>query len=90
MRCVELQAPLDVRLERNRSEHRRRHKHQDWVTDAYLEEIHTAHRYDSGGALPFDLPHLRLETELLLAEAAAQQIVAHFQLPQIDDHSSQR
>src|SRR5207302_3180277 len=58
--CVELLAPLEVRLERNRTENRRRHKNAYWATDAYLHEIHTAHRYDSGGAIPFDLPFLRL------------------------------
>jgi hypothetical protein len=83
--CVELQAPLDVRLQRNRTEHRRRHKNAYWVTDAYLEEIQTAHRYDSGGAFPFDLPHLRLETTHLSAEATAQRIAERFDLPWIED-----
>jgi hypothetical protein len=86
--CAELVAPLEVRLERNRTENRRRHKNAYWVTDAYLRDIHAAHRYDSGGAFPFDLPHLRLETEHLSAEAAAQRIVGHFDLPQIEDPSS--
>jgi len=82
--CVELVAPLDVRLERHRTANRRRHKNAYWVTDAYLQEIHTAHRYDSGGAFPFDLPHLRLETEHLSAEVTAQRIAEHFDLPRLD------
>jgi len=88
--CVELLAPLDVRLERNRSENRRRHKNQYWVTDEYLQDIHAAHRYDSGGTLPFGLPHLRLETEHLSADASAQRIAEHFDLPLVEDFSSKR
>jgi hypothetical protein len=83
--CVELAAPLEVRLARNRTEHRRRHKNPYWVTDAYLRDIHAAHRYDSGGAFPFDLPHLRLDTEHLSAEVAAQRIAEHFDLPRRED-----
>jgi hypothetical protein len=86
--CVELIAPLDVRLERNRTEHRRRHKNAYWVTDEYLRENDAAHCYDSGDAFPFNLPHLRLENEHLPAEAAAYRIVAHFALPQREDRSS--
>ena len=80
--CVELVAPLNVRLQRNHTENRRRHKNAIWVTDDYLHEIDANHRYDSGGAFPLDLPHLRLETEHLSAKAAAQRIVKHFDLPQ--------
>jgi hypothetical protein len=87
--CVELVAPLDIRLERNRTENRRRHKQADWVTDAYLQEIDASHRYDSGGAFPFDLPHLRLETEHLPAETAARRIVEHFELPVVGDQSNE-
>lgn len=86
--CVELQAPLEVRLERNRSENRLRHKNQSWVTDGYLHRIQIAHRYDSDGAFPFDLPHLRLETERLSAELAARRIAKYFDLPCLDDGGS--
>ncbi len=78
--CVELTAPLEVRLERNRTEHRQRHKNAYWVTDEYLQEIHAAHRYDSDGAFPLNVPHLRLETGHLPAEVAAQRIVEHIGL----------
>jgi hypothetical protein len=50
-----------------------------------LQNIDTKHRYDSGGTLPFDLPHLRLETEHLSAEAAAHRIVEHFDLSWRED-----
>ena len=83
--CVELVAPLEARLERNHSENRRRHKTASWVTDDYLRGINVAHRYDSGGDFPFDVPHLRLETEHLPAEAAADRIIGHFGLPVLDN-----
>jgi hypothetical protein len=86
--CVELQAPLAVRLERNRTENRRRCKNTYWVTDAYLQEIHAAHHYNSGDAFPLDVPHLRVETEHLSADATAQRIAAHFDLRQLEDLSS--
>lgn len=81
--CVELLAPLELRLERNRTENRRQHKNAYWVTDEHLREIHRAHRYDSGGALPFELPLLRLDIEHRAAEDSAEQICAHFGLPAI-------
>lgn len=83
--CVELVAPLAVRIVRNHSENRRRHKTASWVTDDYLREIHAAHRYDSGGDFPIDLPHLRLETEHLPAEDAAHRIIEHFDLTRLDN-----
>jgi len=78
-------APLEVRLARNRTENRWRHKNLYWVTDEYIRENDAVHRYDSGGAFPFVLPHLRLETAHLSAEAAAQRIAEHFGLPWRDD-----
>ena len=65
---------------RPKSEGRQRHKNAYWVTDGYLQEIHAAHRYDSDGAFPLNVPHLRLETGHLAAEVAAQRIVKHFGL----------
>lgn len=82
--CVELVAPLDVRLVRNRTHNRRRHKNAYWVTDEYLQDIDAAHRYDSGGAFPLDLPYLRLATEHLSADVSAQRIAEHFDLPRLE------
>lgn len=87
--CVELVAPLAVRLERNRGEDRRQ-KNAYWVTDDYLREMDAAHRYDSGGTFPFDLPHLWLETEHRSAEATAQVIAARFSLPRRATRDSDR
>jgi hypothetical protein len=78
---VELLAPLEVRLARNLTENRRRHKKTDWSTDEALRRDAAAYRYDSGGALPLDLPLLRLETARLTAEATAERIREFYGLP---------
>jgi hypothetical protein len=78
---VELLAPLEERLTRNRTENRRRHKKTDWSTDEELRRQHAALRQDSGGAIPFDLPFLRIDTEHLTAEDTAQRIRVHYGLP---------
>ena len=77
---VELSASVEARLERNRSDNRRRHKKIEWATDDYVRQDAILHRYDSGGTLPFDLPFLRIETENLPAEATALRIAEHFGL----------
>ncbi len=79
--CVELVAPLAVLLQRNETENRLRNKKTDWSTNAYLQQYVSTHRFDSGGAFPLALPHLRLETDNLSAQAASQRIVEHFALP---------
>ena len=78
---VELLAPLEVRLARNLTENRRRHKRTDWSTEEALRQDAAQHRYDSGGILPLDLPLLRIETEHLTAEDTAARIHEHFGLP---------
>ncbi len=90
VRCVELVAPLAVRMERNRSEQRWRHKNPYWVTDTYLRHTDATHRYDSGGAFPFDVPHLRLETTHLSPEETADRIVEQFDLPRLQGFSSKQ
>jgi hypothetical protein len=86
--CVELVAPLSVRMARNRTAERWQQKNPVWVTDQYLRETDSAHRYDSGGEFPFAYPHLRLDTTHLSAEDAARQIATHFSLLRIDDVSA--
>ena len=78
---IELLAPLEVRLARNLTENRRRHKRTDWSTEEALRQDAAQHRYDSGGILPLDLPLLRIETEHLTAEDTAARIHEHFGLP---------
>jgi hypothetical protein len=78
---VELRAPLATRIARNGTENRRRHKRVEWSTAEYLRQDAALHRYDSGGALPFDQPLLRIETERLSAQETARRIAANFGLP---------
>lgn len=77
---VELNAPLEALLARNRTENRRRRKKTEWATDDHLRQLVTTHRWVSEGAFPLDLPHLRLDTEHLAAEAAAHTIAGHLGL----------
>jgi hypothetical protein len=86
---VELIASLVTCLARNATEHRRRLKRVDWSTEEYLRRDAELHRYDSGGAIPFDLPFLRIETDKLSAEETAEQIRAHFGLPRRSDGAVQ-
>jgi hypothetical protein len=79
--AVELQAPLETRIARNETENRRRHKQVEWSTEAYLRADAAAHRYESGGALPLELPLLQIDTAELSAEATARRICEHFRLP---------
>lgn len=78
---VELLAPLETRIARNETENRRSHKQVAWSTEAYLRADAAAHRYDSDGALPPELPLLRIDTANLSAEATARRICQHFGLP---------
>lgn len=79
--AVELSASLETRIARNETENRRRHKQVGWSTEAYLRADAAAHRYESGGTLPIDLPLVQIETTDLSAEATAQRICEHYGLP---------
>lgn len=78
---VELVAPLAVRIDRNLTENRRRHKKTDWSTTEHLKRDASLHQYDSGGSLPLDLPLLRIDTEHLSAEVTAERIRGRYDLP---------
>lgn len=78
---VELEAPLDVRLERNRSENRLKHKpsKRDLASSARrLVESHANHRTNSiDGEMPQD-NYLRIDNTKLSAQETAWQIRSHF------------
>jgi shikimate kinase len=78
---VELEAPLAVRLERNRTENRRAHKRTDWATDEALVALMTAHRFNSDGDFPYPDRHLKLDTTNLEPGATARAIVERFGIP---------
>lgn len=83
---VELAAPLDVRLARNRTENRRAHKRTDWATDEVLTTSDAAHVHNTTEEHPFPWPdwHLRLDNAELAPDEAAARIQAHFGLPSAD------
>jgi cytidylate kinase len=72
---VELTAPLEVRLARNLTENRRRHKKVGWSTEERLREMEGWGRWTS---LPGELPpgdaHLVIDTTELSAGATARVI----------------
>ena len=74
---VELWAPIEVRLARNRTEERRRSKKTDWSTDDFLLHQERTQDRNSHGTLPLNLPFLRLETADMSAADAAEAINAH-------------
>ncbi len=77
---LELCAPLDVRLERNRHEHRRAHKKTDWATDEALRGLTEQHRWNSDGDFPWPEQHLLVDNTDLEPEEVARLVVAHFGL----------
>jgi shikimate kinase len=82
---VELAAPLEVRLERNRTENRLAHKRTDWATDEVLTSSHEEWMHNSSEAFPFPWPeqHLRIDNDGVSAEDAAGRIQRHFGLPDL-------
>jgi hypothetical protein len=77
---VELRAPLEVRLQRNRSEHRRAHKNVDWATDEAMGALDREHRWYSDGDFPFPDRHLVIENTDLTPAEVARRIVEYFGL----------
>jgi hypothetical protein len=77
---AELAAPLDVRLERNRTENRRRHKKTEWATDEALRELDRDHRWNSEGDFPLDLPHAVFDVATAPPAETARAIAVRFGL----------
>ena len=80
---AELAAPLEVRLERNRTENRRAHKRVDWATDEAVASFGRSHAINTSAEVPFPWPerHLKIENSELAADVVARQIQEHFGLP---------
>lgn len=79
---VELAAPLEVRLERNRSANRIAHKNVDWATDDALRRLELS-RWNHDGEFPAGLPHLLVDTTKMTASESADLICKRFSL--LDD-----
>jgi hypothetical protein len=80
---VELAAPLEVRLERNRTENRRANKRVEWATDEVVASFGESHAINTSAEVPFPWPerHLKIENSELAAKVVARQIQKHFGLP---------
>lgn len=80
--CVELVAPQEVRLQRNRTENRKAHKaskrNSDFSESLIRREDANYRLVSEPGEIPF--PYLRLENADMSPEAAAERIVAAFGL----------
>jgi hypothetical protein len=80
---AELQAPLDVRLARNETPNRRRHKNVDWSTPERLREMEGWGRWGFGDDWPHPARRLSLDTTDLPAATAAAMIQQRFALPSV-------
>jgi hypothetical protein len=80
---VELEAPLAVRLERNRTELRRANKNVDWATDEVLTAQNEAHVTVAEAGVKLPGRHLVIDNTELPAAAAAERIVEEFGLPRL-------
>jgi len=80
---VELCAPLDVRLERNRHENRARQKprQQETLTDEVLAELDERWRMNSLGEFAKHPRYIRIENSRMPAEDAAWRICQSFGFP---------
>ena len=79
---VELEADLETRLERNRSEHRLLHKPSK--RDVEFSEkllLKTGGRYNSDGDFPYPDRHLKINNEHLSPREVVAMVCARFELP---------
>lgn len=77
---AELSAPLDVRLERNATENRARHKKVDWATTERLREMEGWGRWNSDGDIPDPERHIVIHNADITASDAAALIRKRFGL----------
>lgn len=75
---VELQASLETRVARTRTENRMRNKNTEWATREYLSEWEAQHQTASRGEFPYPERHIALDIETLPPMEAARQIKDRF------------
>jgi hypothetical protein len=80
---VELTAPLELRLQRNRKENRHACKRTDWATEELLTTSHETYQHNTTPRRPFPWPdlHLKIENSDVTAAEDAVLIQNHFELP---------
>ena len=83
---VELEASLETRLERNRSEHRQLHKVSKRDAEFAERLLHKgeSHRCNSNGDFPYPYPHLKIVNDALSPQEVAIRVCAHFKIGAID------
>ncbi len=80
---VELEAPLETRLERNRSEERGHHKPSKRNIEFSEQLLHEGENYrsNSNGDFPYSDQHLKINNQNLSPRDVAVQVCAYFELP---------
>jgi len=83
---VELEASLETRLKRNRSEHRQHHKvsKRDVEFAEKLLREGESHRCNSKGDFPYPYPHFKVVNEALSPKEVVAQICVHFGIETLD------
>ena len=79
---VELEASLETRLERNRSEYRQHHKGSKRDAEFAERLLHVGenHRCNSDGDFPYPYPHLKIVNEALSPHEVAVRVCTHFEI----------
>ncbi len=87
---AELEAGLDERLVRNRTENRLRHKKKaDFdKTEGFMVQAQTRYQMNSSGGFPYPEQHVKINNMHSSAEAAAQRIVEAFGFPVLKEELS--
>ena len=82
---AELEAGLDERVARNRTENRLRHKRIEPIgSEAFLRSAEGTHRMNSRGDFPYPERHAKIDNTHLSATEAAQRIVTALGLPRLE------
>ena len=83
---AELEAGLDERVARNRTENRLRHKRIEPIgAEVFLRSAESTHRMNSGGNFPYPERHLKIANTHVGARAVALRIAAAFGLPVLEE-----
>ena len=75
---LELESPLETRIERNRHPDRltaKPCKRNIAGSEANLRDLHERHRLNSGGTLPIDVPHVVIDNEALGPDEVAERFL---------------
>jgi len=86
---AELEAGLEERVTRNRTENRLRHKRIEPIgAEVFLRSAEGTHRMNSCGDFPYPEQYIKINNMHLSAEAAAKRIVEAFGFPVLEEELS--